>query len=610
MSPRLRTVLAILAAAGAVGLASGQNQRRLPVLAARVPAAAESAPLADADALAAARLDPADAGALLGYFRLRTLTEKDRSAIDAIIARLGREDFDERLAAQAELERVGPAAVGALRAAASPPPGPAAVPANPEIAYRAGLVLARLEKVPHAQIALAAARRLAALPPPPGAAEVILDYLPLADSRQVADALRGCLAAQAVVPGAAGAPAAVHPVILAAALSGDPARRSAGMLAVVAAGPNRTPAAIRALPEYPRLRAAALALPADDLKFQAVFALATQARDPAAIPALIELLPASRLRAWQAEDFLRQVAAHELASPGAKLPAPDGGDWAKWWAGSSAGIDLAKVEYVPRTTGRLLVTIPGPQTNSAGSVSLLGPDLKPEWTIANLAGPRDAVIAPDGTVYVAEEQAAALTARNPLGQVLRTVAIRGPKNARIDGAAPKQLALLPGGELLVTCANHVVRLDPTAGAGADQSVVASRSTYDIMSAARVGPDLNAVFLMSEASKLHLFDDKGVDLGQTKINPRQNYYPAHLAAVPPDGLLVCEAESVAEYAVKTGQERFKYPVEKPRCASRLINGNTLVLSGDPAKLAEYAPGGKVVWEHTFPAGAALARVAPQ
>ena len=257
------------------------------------------------------------------------------------------------------------------------------------------------------------------------------------------------------------------------------------------------------------------------------------------------------------------------------------------------------------------MTVPGPQTGAAGSVSLLGPDLKPEWTIANLAGPRDAVVAADGTVYVAEEQAtggAGLTARDPAGRVLRVVPIRGSKKGRVDGAAPKQLALLPGGELLVTCGNHVLRLDPAAGEDADQTVVASRPTYDIVSAARVGPDLNAVFLMNEASKLHLFDDKGADLAQTKILPRQAYYPAHLSAVPPDGLLVCETEFVTEYAVKTGEVRFRYAATQPHCASRLVNGNTLVLAGTPPKLLEVAPGGKVVWEHTFPAGSAVSRAA--
>ena len=222
-----RTFLALLALAGAVGLAAGQVARRAPAFA---PPGESERVLSDAEVLAAARLDPADAGALLGYFRLRTLTENDRAKIDAIIARLGRDDFDERLAAQAELERLGPAAVTALRAAAAaaaPPAGlagPGGAPPDPEVAYRAGLVLSRLDKIPHAQTALAAARRLAAMPPAPGTCGAVLDYLPLADSWQVADALRRCLATHAVVA-APGAAPAVEPAVLAAALGADPAKR-------------------------------------------------------------------------------------------------------------------------------------------------------------------------------------------------------------------------------------------------------------------------------------------------------------------------------------------------------------------------------------------------
>jgi hypothetical protein len=86
---------------------------------------------ADRKALEAASLKADDPKGLLDYLRQRTLSDADLSQIQAVIRRLGSDDFEERLRASAEVERFGPAAVGPLRAASQSD-------TDYEIAFRAG----------------------------------------------------------------------------------------------------------------------------------------------------------------------------------------------------------------------------------------------------------------------------------------------------------------------------------------------------------------------------------------------------------------------------------------------------------------------------------------
>ena len=177
-----RSVLVLMSAvsvAVAAGPAVGQGVPRRAAVRPQLP---EIMPelIDDAKALAAAKLSAADGDGLREYLRLRTLTEADAARIQEVIGRLGAEDFDARQQATAEAEKLGPAAVGALRKAA-------VLDANNlrgadfEVAARAEAVLKRLETVPHAAVALAAVKALAQAPHPDTAA-VLLKFLPVADT--------------------------------------------------------------------------------------------------------------------------------------------------------------------------------------------------------------------------------------------------------------------------------------------------------------------------------------------------------------------------------------------------------------------------------------------
>src|SRR5205807_871445 len=101
-------------------------------------------------------------------------------------------DFDAREAAAEEIERFGLSAIGLLRQSERD--------GDVEIARRCESILSRLEKVPTSQLSAAAARMLAKHKPE-GTAEVMLNYLPLADDEMIAEELRNTLAAVAVRDG-------------------------------------------------------------------------------------------------------------------------------------------------------------------------------------------------------------------------------------------------------------------------------------------------------------------------------------------------------------------------------------------------------------------------
>ena len=97
--------------------------------------------VSDEEALKAAGLTAEDGPKLVEYLVQRTLSDTDQGKIAGIIKRLGADDFDDRVKATEEIEIFGPAAVGPLKTAERDN--------DPEIAYRARIVLKKMAKVPH-----------------------------------------------------------------------------------------------------------------------------------------------------------------------------------------------------------------------------------------------------------------------------------------------------------------------------------------------------------------------------------------------------------------------------------------------------------------------------
>ena len=150
--------------------------------------------ISDDEALKSAGLSATDGAKLIGYLKLRTVSDADQGKIQTIIKKLGADLFDDRIKAGEELELFGPAAIGLLKTAEKD--------SDPEIAYQAGRVLKRMEKIPHAAVSAAAVRAVVKLKPPE-AASALLAFLPLSDSEALSEDIRGALVALAAPNGKA-----------------------------------------------------------------------------------------------------------------------------------------------------------------------------------------------------------------------------------------------------------------------------------------------------------------------------------------------------------------------------------------------------------------------
>ncbi|HVK16981.1 MAG TPA: hypothetical protein VM533_08525 [Fimbriiglobus sp.] len=536
---------------------------------------------ADRKALDAASLKEDDPKGLLDYLRQRTLSDTDLSKIQAVIRRLGADDFEERLRASAEVERFGPAAVGPLRTAAQND-------ADFEIAFRAGECLRRMEKVPHSAVAAAAVRALARSRPPE-AAGVLLAFLPLADDDSVGEEIRAALKAMAVRDGKA------EPALVAALMDMVAERRAAAAVALIEGGPSSD--RIRVPDAYQKVRMAAKSETDVDARFRMTFSLLLTARDAESVGQLIDSLPAlPRGRLWQAEDYLLQLA-------GKKAPAVVLGKskesltrardaWREWWAKVSSGTDLGKFAYTARVTGKTLLVLMDYRGLTSGAVVELGPDLKERWKIVGLSAPMDAQFLPDGSLAIAEHNSNRVTVRDTAGRILASRTI-GSMN-KVYGN-PQQIQVLESGNLLVTCRNVIVEFKRDK----DEEVMRYvRTNYDINAAYRL-PDGQTLVLSQNGPNHGMFLDKeGKEQPDRKLKTGPPYFQAHITAAGPDRVLLTELDKVVEYDLKKNESVWKRSVNQPRSVQRLPNGNTLVVEATPNsnRLVEFTPDGEEVWSH--------------
>jgi hypothetical protein len=536
---------------------------------------------ADRKALEAAGLKADDPGGLLDYIRQRTLSDADLSKIQAVIRRLGADDFEERLKAAVEVERFGPAAVAPLRNAAQNDP-------DYEIAYRAGESLRRLEKVPHESVAAAVARALGKLKPA-DTAKVLLAFLPLADSPAVADEIRTTLKAVAVRDGKA------EPALVAALKDPTPERRAAAAVALIEGG---SPGERVRIPDaYPRVLEAVRAESDVETRFQILYSLLTTAREKTAVVQIIDLLPElPRGRLWQAEDYLLQLAGE--AAPKATLgksresltAARD--SWKGWWARAEAVTDLEKYDYTPRVTGKTLLILMDNRGYSSGSVIELGPDLKERWKIVGLMYPMDAQYLPDGTLAIAEHNNNRVTIRDTTGRILSTRMIGGQN--RVSGT-PQQLQVLDNGNLLIICRNQVVEYK-TGKEEPERLYV--RNNHDISAAQRLPDGHTLLLLQSPPNHVLFLDDKGKEVADRTLKTGIPPYQGHITATGSDRVLVTEMNRVVEYDLKKNEAVWEKAINQPRSVQRLPNGNTLVAVAvpPPGRLVEFTPDGEEVWSY--------------
>lgn len=589
MSPRTRVVV-ICASVGCLLLgitsvmAQVQVQVAQPVFAGRVAVNRTNTPtpkptLTDEQALEAARLEADNAKQLLGYFQQRTLNDQDLNRIQAVIRRLGAEKFDDRLKAAQEVEGFGPAAVGPLRAAKAD--------SDPEVAYRAGESLKRMEKVPHTAVARAAARALAKLKTPE-AAGVLIKFLPLSDSEEVSTEIRAALQTLAFRDGKA------DPALVTALTDPVAVRRAASAVALIEGGlPGTLP---RNHDAYPQVLEAVKRESDVETRFQILFSLLTVAREKSAIGEIIKALPTlPRGRMWQAEDYLLQLAGKQ--APKAVLgktkeslkKAQDA--WKTWWQSASTQIDLDKIQYTPRIAGKTILVMMDFRYGSMGEIVELGPDMNRNWKIGGLNSPMDVDFLQDGTVLIAEHNSNRVTIRDP--KTNKTIANRTIGGANRIYGNPQQVQVLDNGNLLVTCRNVIVEFKKDK----DEEVMRFvRNNYDIAAARRLPDGQTIVLLQNGPNHCIFLDAKGKEVKDRSLKIQPPYYQAYIDQPTQDTVLLTEMHRVVEYNLKDGKEVWKKNINQPRSVQRLPNGNTLIVDAQSNKVVEYTPDGEDVWSY--------------
>jgi hypothetical protein len=588
--------LAVLSSAALVGAVVAQQpipQGRLvlrpPVAAA--PNAPEVSPtISDEKALEAAGLKADDPAGLLNYLRQRTLSDTDLTKIQAVIRRLGSDDFEERLKAAKEVETFGPAAIGPLRTASQSDP-------DFEVLYRAGECLRRMEKVPHAAVAGAVVRALAKAKPPE-AAQALLAFLPLADNETVAEEIRATLKTLAVRDGK------IEPALVTALGDPLPARRAAAAVAMIE---GVAPANAALLADVrPKLAQAAATEQDAETKFQVLYALATVTRDKDAVGRLIELIPdLPRGRLWQVEDYLLQLAGKD--APKATLGKSKDSlgrartAWKEWWDRAAPGTDLAKFSYTPRIAGKTVLVLMDFRVGTTGMVVELGPDMKERWKIQNLRGPTDAQFFPDGTIAIPEQNTNAVSIRDTAGREVASRTLGGRGN-RVFGN-PQQVQVLPNGNLLVVCRNLVVEFKKDK----DEEVMRYvRNQYDVTAARRLADGSTLVIFQNGPQHAAFLDDKGKEIADRKLAIGMPYFHAHVDEPSPGRVLITELNQVREYDLKEGKPVWTKSVNQPKSVQRLPNGNTLILDSGANRLLEVTPDGEEVWSYTPSNGMVLFR----
>jgi HEAT repeat protein len=517
--------------------------------------AQEAAVRADEQTLMQAKLGT-DGPALLDFFRKRTVTDADLAAIQALVRQLGDDSFEARQKATAELIAKGRVALPLLQKAKSDP--------DIEIVRRAEECIRQIEQGDTSGLIQAAAR-LVGVRKPAGAADVLLAYIPMAESDYAADQVQQALAAVAMRDGKP------EPVLVKALTDKQPVRRAAAAVALCRAGALEQRPAVRKMLEDPdptvRLRVG-LAL------------VALKEKD--AVPVLIKLLaelPTSQV--GQVEEVLYQLA--EDKAPTAAAGSDDAqrkkyrDAWEAWWRDNGDKIDLAKLDLVPKLLGYTMLVL-----LDEGKLLEVDAQNKVRWEIGELQFPLDAQLLPGDRVLVAENAGNRVTERDikKKGEILWQKAVEAPIMAQ----------RLPNGNTFIATRAQLIEVDKAG----KQVFQYSRPNGEMFMRAQKlrNGDIACVTVGSVFIRM---DATGKELLSFPVDIRTS--GGRIDVLPDGRVLVPQLTNnkVVEQDAQ-GKVTWEAMFDQPIAAVRLPNGNTLVTSYSQHRAVELDRDGKQVWEY--------------
>jgi hypothetical protein len=557
----------------------------------------------DAKALESAGLKASDPDGLLKYLKERTLTDIELTKIQAIIKNLASEDFDTRLKASGELEKMGPPAIAPLRLASKDDSNPA------EVVYRSKDILRRIEKVSHAEVASAAIRALAKVKNPE-IVPTLLGFMPLSDSLAVSEQIQATLSAAAVLDGKPDV------VLLEALKSTNSLRRTAAAIAFIEGAPAVDKGRVKDV--YPKVLALAKAEPEPAQKFTLAKSLLLFAKEKEAVVLLIDMIPTmGRGQIWQTEDLLGQLAGKD--APKVKcLKTKDSltkasAAWKEWWTKAGEGLDVAKVELKPRLQGNfVLLTLDYRNGQSPGLLTEYGPDEKERWRLSGLGNPSDFAFGKDDRILIADQNTSTISERDRAGKVLssKRIEVDNPNGGGKLFCQPMSVQLLENGNRMVFCRQAVVEYDkegkevmkyvrPNNVNFGNADICAGlrlKSGETLLSVQNNGPN-------GQAPQMIYVDAKGKEVKDKVVKTGPPAYQSAIVETGEDRVILGEQNQMLEYNLKTGkveEKGFKRPLNNPRSIQKMPSGNILFLDFNvyPARVVEITPEGEEAWSYNM------------
>jgi hypothetical protein len=504
---------------------------------------------------------PTEGPALLDFFRQRAAGAGDVGSVQALIRRLGDDDFFAREDASRRLKSLGGRGRLPLRQALTDP--------DVEVRFRARECLRQIDQGEGTAV-VAAAVRVLARRRPEGAAAVLLDYLPAAEDDAVAEEIREALAPLAA------ADAKTAALLEAALKDASPAKRAAAGVALLRTDPRGRQAAVRKL----------LGDSEAAVRGRVALALAA-ARDKEAVPALIDLLAEDPLPETRTvPEVLCRLAGDKAPAYPAK-PSADAlrkyrDEWKTWWKNEGEKVDAARLEEVAKTAGNTLVLL-----LDAGRAIYLDASNRPLWELKDLQFPLDAQLLPNGNVLVAEHNGGRVTERNRKNEVVWEKKVEGPTVAQ----------RLPNGNTFIATRDALLEFD---GKGEEVFRYSRPNVEMIMKAQklpngdyacvtqRLNGGSSARYVRLDAQKREL----------KSFNVTLNYSGGRICVLPDGHVLIPETNTgrVVEHD-PNGHVVWEAACDQPVAAVRLPTGNTLVTSMNPQRgAAELDRAGKDAWQY--------------
>jgi HEAT repeat protein len=362
---------------------------------------------------------------LLREVQARTLTDEVLARAEALLHKLESDQGEAAPTAVRDLVALGPRISPLLRRAVQG--------GHPRLSPAAARCLEAIERefppipLPDALFRMLALRR------PPGTVASLVAFLPCAENEETIAQLSRVLVEVGVVDGK------VDAALLKALDDRAGIRRAVAAVALQRGGISD---------HFPAVRK--LLLDKDiDVRRRVALELAEAGDTEGAVTlsGLLEDLPQER--AWEIEEHLERLA-------GGKAPAETtahlidwkkvAGAWRQWWQGQRGKVVMTE-SFAP-TSGRSLrgyTLLVQPQSNT---ITELGPDGKPRWTLTGLQGPTDAQVLKNNHILVAEQ--GRVTERDLNGNVFW----------KLEGIPPPlSVQRLANGNTFIACTATLVEVD-------------------------------------------------------------------------------------------------------------------------------------------------------